>query len=312
MLSTTHISPRRTWLQNHSLLAYFLLAFGISWLFELPITLSQSGIGLLPYHLPPLLTSLTPGVPLGPTGAAFILTALLEGKPGVIRLLKRYIQWRVSLKWYLLILLGCPLLLALAVSLFSTPRLQNLPTFLGSYLMHVLFALSLNWEEGGWRGFALPRLQKQAGPLLGTIVLGILWGIWHLPLSLIPAQNPMGSAITLSLPLFCLFLFQTTAKSVSYTWLWNNTGGSLLIATLFHAAASLNGHDLDQLFGKVNAVVPSFATAIGFGGVALLIIILTRGTLSYKPNETILPGDEKSAIENRVAFLTSVDGEREY
>lgn len=311
MLSTTYPSPRRTWLQNHSLFAYFLLAFGISWLFEIPVTLSQSGIGLLPYHLPPLLTSLTPGVPLGPTGAAFLLTALLEGKPGVIRLLKRYIQWRVSFKWYFLILLGCPLLMTLAASCFSAPHLQNLPAFLWSYLTHLLLALMINWEEGGWRGFALPRLQKQSGPLLGTITLGVLWGAWHLPLLLIPAQSPMGPTLTFSLLLFCLFLLQTTAKSVSFTWLFNNTGGSLLIATLFHAAASINGHDLGQLFGKVNAIVPSLATIIGFGGVALLIIALTRGTLAYKPDETIFPGDERSALENRVALLTSVDGKSE-
>ena len=282
MISTTHTSLGRTWLQNHSLFAYFLLAFGISWLIELPVTFSQSGVGLFHYHLPSLLVNLSPGVPLGPIGAAFILTALLEGKPGVIRLLKCYIQWRVSLKWYLLILLGCPLLLTLVVSFFSTPHLQNLPTFLWSYLMHLLLALMINWEEGGWRGFALPRLQKQAGPLLGTTILGILWGTWHLPLLFIPAQDPMGSAITFSLLLFCLFLFQTTAKSVCYTWLWNNTAGSLLIVTLFHAAAAINGHDLEHLFGKVNAIVPTLASAIGFGGVALLIIVLTRGTLSYK------------------------------
>lgn len=299
MVNTTHFSPGRAWLQNHSLIAYFLLAFGISWLLELPVTFSQSGIGLLPYHLPSFLTSLSPGIPLGPTGAAFLLTALLEGKPGVIRLLKRYIQWRVSLKWYLLILVGCPLLMTLSVSLFSTPHLQNLPTFLGSYLMHLLLALMINWEEGGWRGFALPRLQKQVGPLLGTLILGILWGTWHLPLLFIAAQNPLGPAITFSLLVFGLFLLQTTAKSVSYTWLMNNTGGSLLIATLFHAAASINGHDLNHLFGTVNVMVPLLAATVGFGGVALLLIALTRGTLSYKPNL----GDERSAIENRRTVL---------
>lgn len=305
MLSTTHTSPRRIWLQNHSLFAYFLLAFGISWLFELPVTLSQSGIGLLPYHLPSLLTSLSPGVPLGPTGAALILTALLEGKPGVIRLLKRYIQWRVSLKWYLLILLGCPLLITITASFFSAPHLQNLPAFLWSYLTHLLLALMINWEEGGWRGFALPRLQKQSGPLLGTIILGALWGTWHLPLLLIPAQSPIGSTLTFSLLLFCLFLLQTTVKSVSFTWLFNNTGGSLLIATLLHAAASINGHDLGQLFENVNAIVPLLATIIGFGSVALLIIVLTRGTLSYKPEETILPDDEGLVSANKGAFFTS-------
>jgi membrane protease YdiL (CAAX protease family) len=170
--------------------------------------------------------------------------------------------------------------------------------------MHLLFAFMINGEEGGWRGFALPRLQKQIGPLLGTIILGILWGAWHLPLMLIPAQNTLGHAVTLTLLLF--FFLEITAKSISYTWLFNNTGGSLLIATLFHAAASINGHDIEQLFGKVDVMVPHLAAAIGFGGVALLIIALTRGTLSYKPKGAILIGDERSSFESERTLPTPV------
>jgi uncharacterized protein len=289
MLVATNTSPWRTWLRNHSLLAYFLLVFGISWLLELPVTLSQSGIGLFPYTLPPLLTSSSPGVPLGPVGAAFLLTALLEGKPGIIRLLKRYIQWRVSLKWYLLILLGCPLLLTLTVSSFSIPHFQQLPAFLGSYLGHVLLVVLINWEEVGWRGFALPRLQKQVGPVWGSLILGVLWGMWHLPLLFIPEQSPVGHTITLAL--LVVFFLAIIAKSVSFTWLFNNTNGSLLIATLFHAAASLNGHDLAYLFGKVDFMVPEQVSAIGFGVAALLLIAFTRGKLSYKPQGAVPPED---------------------
>jgi membrane protease YdiL (CAAX protease family) len=281
MFVATNISPTRIWLQKHSLFAYFVLAFGISWLIELPVVLSRSGIGWLPYDLPPMLTSTSPGVPLGPVGAAFILTALLEGKPGVIRLLKRYIQWQVSLKWYLLVLLGVPLLLTLTVSLFYAPHLQNIPVFLGSYLMHLLIAFMINGEEGGWRGFALPRLQKQFGPLQGSIILGLLWGLWHVPLMLIPSQSPLNHAVTLSLLIF--FFIQITAKSISYTWLSNNTGGNLLIVTLFHAA--LNGYQVEPLFGSMDRAYYQLALAICFGIVALLIIAFTRGTLSYKPDE---------------------------
>ncbi len=279
MFVATNISPARIWLQRHSLLAYFILAFGISWLIELPVVLSRSGIGWFPYDLPPILTSTSPGVPLGPAGAAFILTALLEGKPGVIHLLKRYIQWRVSLKWYVLILLGSPLLLTLTISFFYAPHLQNLPIFLWSYLVHLLIAFMINGEEGGWRGFALPRLQKQSGPLQGSIILGLLWGLWHVPLMLIPAQSPLNHVITLSLLLF--FFLQITAKSISYTWLFNNAGGSLLIVTLFHAA--LNGYQVEPLFGPVDRVDYQLALTICFGIAALLIIAFTRGRLSYKP-----------------------------
>jgi hypothetical protein len=98
---------------------------------------------------------------------------------------------------------------------------------------------------------------------------------------LIPSQSPLNHAITLSLLLF--FFLQITAKSISYTWLSNNTGGSLLIVTLFHAA--LNGYQIEPLFGSMDRAYYQLALAICFGVVALLIIAFTRGTLSYKPDE---------------------------
>jgi len=274
MLVTTTATPLRAWLRQYSLFAYFILAFGISWLIELPFALSQYGIGL--YTLPsnitvlgiPLVYASGLGIPLGPTGAAFLLTALLEGKPGVRGLLKRYIQWRVSLKWYLLILLGTPLLSTLSFSLFYTPALQNIPIFLWSYLVHLLIAFLINGEEGGWRGFALPRLQKQVGPLLGSILLGLLWGLWHLPLMLIPAQSPLGHPITLALLL--VFLLGITARSIWYTWLFNNTGGSLLLAMLLHGA--LNGYQAGPLFGQVEHEPARLLISVA---VALLIIAFT-------------------------------------
>lgn len=263
MSQTIAISPWRCWLKQHSLLAYFILAFSISWLFELPVVLSHAGLGWLPYNVPPLLANSSPGVPLGPTGAAFILTALLEGKVGVMRLLKRYVQWRVSLKWYLLILLGSPLLMLLSASVFSAPHLQRLPFFLSSYSTHLLIALAINWEEGGWRGFALPRLQKLAGPLWGSLILGFMWGTWHLPLMFIPTQSPYGHTFTWALALF--FFMQIMAKSVNYTWIFNNTGGSLLMATLIHAATSINAHDIEQLFGATGALMAQAEAALAYG-----------------------------------------------
>lgn len=147
--------------------------------------------------------------------------------------------------------------------------------------MHLLIAVMINGEEGGWRGFALPRLQKLSGPLRGSLILGILWGLWHVPLMLIPAQSPLNHAITLSLLIF--FFIQITAKSISYTWLSNNTSGSLLIVTLFHAA--LNGYQVEPLFGSIDRTYYQLSLAIAFGLAALLIITFTRGTLSYKPDE---------------------------
>lgn len=282
MIAIEQGSRWRIWVQRHTLLACFILAFSISWLIELPVVLSRVGLAWLPYDLPAVLIYTSPGVPLGPAGAAFLLTALLEGKAGVLRLLKRYIQWRVAFIWYLLILLGSPLLMTLTASFFYTPHLEKTLPFISSYLLSLLIAFVINGEEGGWRGFALPRLQMRFGPFWASMILGLLWGIWHLPLMFIPTQSPLGGH-ELTLTLFTLFMVQIIAKSLSYTWLFNHTGGSILLATLYHAA--LNGYQAAALFGPVDRVEYELIRVIYFGGLALLLLLCTRGKLGYTPYE---------------------------
>ena len=126
----------------------------------------------------------------GPTLSALLLTAILEGKADVGRLLRGYVRWRVGLRWYLLVLLGIPALVLLSaltvpgvVATFRAPTPHFLLTFLLFYLVLLAFSGPLS-EEGGWRGFALPRLQQCYGPLAGTLILGLLWSLWHLPLGL--------------------------------------------------------------------------------------------------------------------------------
>jgi uncharacterized protein len=86
-------------------------------------------------------------------------------------------------------------------------------------------------EETGWRGFALPRLQRRIGPLGASVLLGLIWGVWHLPLFLVPGSFHQ------TIP-FALFILQDVALAVVMTWLSNHTGGSLVPAHLFHAASN--------------------------------------------------------------------------
>jgi uncharacterized protein len=170
-----HLVPA---LRRHPLIGYFLLANGLSWL----ILLGLGGLLNLPVALVVLLFT------VGPTAAAVIMTAVVDGRTGLRRLLRRVVLWRVGLRWYLVALLGIPLVLLLATLL--------LPGALASFRpvspVHVLVTYVIVFvlagipggallEEPGWRGFALPRLQAQLGPLGGTLLLGVLWGVWHLP-----------------------------------------------------------------------------------------------------------------------------------
>jgi uncharacterized protein len=274
-------------LRSHPLVGYFAIAFAGTWLLMLPIVLAQNGLGLLPLTLPDILLAVLfiLGTFMGPTLAAFLITAATSGQGGVRRLLQRYIQWRVGARWYLVVFGGPIVMIVAGLSawLGSAPLValaQQWPLIFNVYLAKalalVLFpALA---EEPGWRGFALPRLQQRFGPVLGSSILGSLHALWHLPIFFIGAfaTGPF------TIGLFVTFILEGIAATIFYTWIFNTTGGSLLIMILLHAT-------LDAQIDYVHALVPGFNYDDGitlriFGACALLLIIFTRGRLSYTRN----------------------------
>src|SRR5215213_1941460 len=176
--------------RRHGLVSFYALAYFISWSFWMPYVLSQNGLGILDVSFPKILADILPGAYLGPLGAAFVITALSEGKPGLRRWGGRLFRWGVGWHWYALALVGVPVLLAagtLVVSPGSAAGLRFPPLEL--FLLYVPFLVLQMFttalaEEPGWRDFALVRHQRQHGPLVGTLILGVLWAGWHLPLFL--------------------------------------------------------------------------------------------------------------------------------
>jgi membrane protease YdiL (CAAX protease family) len=199
------------------------------------------------------------------------------------------VQWRVGIHWYLLILFGVPLLelLGAFAVLGSVPfedLARNWPLVFTSYLPQALVAVVVIGlaEETGWRGFALPRLQQWRGPLVGTSVLAMLWAGWHLPNVLFGGWTG---------PSFSLWLVLTIASAFVYTWVFNNTGGSILLAALLHAAINMSsGLVLDLIPGMEDAFDVRLygAMAIACVTVALVLVAATRGRLGYRP-ESVPP-----------------------
>ncbi len=278
-------------MRRHPLVSYFVLAYGLSWLCWLPFVLSQSGVGLLPFYLSPFST--VPGVFLGPCFSGFLMTAVVGGKAGMLRFLKRFIDWRVGIQWYLFVLLGIPafwLLGALALpGVLPALTLSSLTTALVGYPSALLltFLIDGGGEEPGWRGFALPHLQVRYGPLLGTFILGVLWACWHLPLflTIVQASGPGVSLLT-DLWHFVLYVPGTIFEAIIITWVFNNTRGSMLIAMLIHGVgdASPLPASLLPVLNSLYSTFRGFALAILLvnGIIALLLIILTQGRLSYE------------------------------
>ena len=187
-------SSRGGLLARYPLTSFFVMAFAFSWIAWSPWFLSEDGAGLLPYRSPLINGLAVPvGLLLGPFLSAFIMTGATEGRAGIRRLLRRIVLWRVGLRWYVFALVGVPVVMTLGTVIVPRGMASLLalgPRYVPTYLIWFLIIAIIGGpllEEAGWRGFALPRLQPRHGPLVGTLILGLLWALWHLPEFLVPA-----------------------------------------------------------------------------------------------------------------------------
>lgn len=223
-------------LKRQALPAGIALMFLLTW----PIDLANAG--LMPFRVPIAVYIL---LGYGFVIASILMTGLTLGKAGVIALLKRFLIWRVSWKWYLAASLLVPAIDLLALYLnaaWNQTRVDFSAVFayeifgptanLGLLIVpFFLFDALTNGEEIGWRGYVLPRLQARFNALVSTLILGFIWGLWHLP-------KRVSHWNTAS---FIWFIIFTMAIAVLYTWLYNSTRGSLLLVTLFHASSNTAG-----------------------------------------------------------------------
>jgi uncharacterized protein len=176
-----------------------------------------------------LLGTFAPGL------VALALTELTDGRAATRALLGRIFRWRVGVRWYVFAVGYIPAI-KLSVALVHRAVTGVWLRFgqTAWYVMAGAIAFS-TWvqagEEIGWRGYALPRLADRLGLATGSVLLGIVWASWHLPLFFIPAADTLGQS-------FPLYLLQVTALSVAMGWLYWRTGGSLLLVMLLHAAVN--------------------------------------------------------------------------
>lgn len=278
-------------LASHPLISFFVLAFAGSWLFLAPMVLGQDGLGLLPYSVPFglyvvlfLAASFT-----GPTLAALVVTAALEGKPGVKHFLRRYGQWRVGLPWYLLMLLGFPAIYFMAAVIWmGVEPLQALVrqwgTFFTVYLAGVLiFPGLLQWgEEPGWRGFAQTRLQRQTGAWQASLVVGFLHGLWHLPNHLLIVGPPAAGPFNLTS--FAVNTALVMVLTLLFTWIFNGGQQSILVAVLTHASFNVSQAWLATLLPNQPAQV-GYTALIVVAVCAVAVALLTKGKLGYAPSQ---------------------------
>jgi membrane protease YdiL (CAAX protease family) len=228
----------------------------ISWAFMIPVALSAQGWVSTPVPL-----WLYYFASFGPFSAALIVTGLTTGGKGIRNLLSRLLIWRLEFKYYAFAVLMPLGLFALAVlanriitgawtDLRLLGQVDYLP-YLTPLGVLVIWLLTFGvGEETGWRGYALPHLQRNRPAASATLILAILWACWHLPAFFFrDTYTEMG---IIGFPLFAFSMLFTT---MVFTWLYNSTRGSLLIVVLFHAI--FNWLSVSEAGGQFAAILMS-------------------------------------------------------
>ena len=252
-----------TLVKRQPLITFFVLAYALAWL-AWPLYAS---------HLFP-----APIFAFAPSLAAIIIVAVTDGKAGLQALFSPLTRRRVGWGWYVVALFApIPLLLAAVYLNVLLGAIAPTAAQLAAWPMLGLFLLNflLNpfggaWEELGWRGYAQPRLQRGHSALTASLILGVLWAGWHLPLFFvgkIPWPN-------------LLVVFFT---GIIYAWLFNNTKGSVLIVYLAHAALDAAADFFVPFFSGADSVRFYWLMAAVLAVGAIIIVIRYGPTLVRKP-----------------------------
>ena len=258
------------------LTSFVVLAYAISWGWAFPFVAAgevvEKGVGW-PTNLPAL---------LGPALAAFAVTAVVWGRAGVRDLLTRMAHWRLPLRWWAATLSPLGFLavaLAVAAAIGKLPhgsdfgRYSGLPAR-GVVAVVAIVILGALGEETGWRGFALPLLQRRYGALAASLLITPIWAVWHLPFFFSVAGYrgfpPVG---------YVGFVFGLACGSIVLTWLYNGTGGSILACAIWHGLYNL-ATATTAATTTIQSVTTTFVYVLAFLLVALELRARRRGAPS--------------------------------
>lgn len=284
-------------IRRHPLTSFFILAFTSTWLAWTPYVLSADGLGFIDLHLPELI-GILPGAYLGPIGSAFLVTAIVEGRAGVRLWARRLLRWPVGWRWYLSMVLVVPTLLVLAtlplpgaLDDMRSPSAATVAVFVPLLLLQVITTGLA--EEPGWRDFATPRLQRRHGALAGMLILGPLWGAWHLPLFL----TTWGGWPHVDWVMPVEFVIAEIPLSIVMTWVFNRARQSVPLLMTMHAAINtVLSWVWPEMFPSLDVFRYTLhAQLIASTAVAAVLIAMTRGRLGYQrqPRRRLVTGQSR-------------------
>jgi membrane protease YdiL (CAAX protease family) len=280
-----------TWIERHPLAAFTLLAYGLSWVVQVPLALQAQD--LLMTRIPFALHYLSG---FGPLLAAFIITWKISGKQGLRELLGRLTKWRVGLKWWLVAIspLIALILLSLGMELLghdgpSVAQLGKIDHFpaIGLGTLALWLATFGLGEETGWRGFVLPRLQRGRSALVATVMLWLIWVFWHLPLFFYMYSPAILPGLLLGL----------LAGAIVFTWIYNSTDGSLLMTVIWHGTYNYTTACSACKTGSTAAVI----SALVMVWAVLVVVIYKPATLSHHEKNILRRIDRSQREPSRLS-----------
>jgi uncharacterized protein len=259
---------------NKPLLVFFVLSISLILLIALPGILANYGFMELNFPVLPLMVigSWTPNI------AAFVVIAfILKRKGGIRALIRRWTMWKVSPWWYLAALspILAGILGAFLFQMFDSRATLPSETpnagFLLAFLIISLITGAMG-EELGWRGFALPWLQTRFNALWSSIILGIVWGLWHLPLWF----TGMGwEEIS-----FWLFAWVGIAMTIIITWICNSTRGNMVLVTLFHMSFNYGMGLMGEIWKMDMSQITLWMAIVLTAYMFVVLLLNGRSTLS--------------------------------
>ena len=273
----------KTFINRYQIIIFFVLTFVLSWF--------------------PWYAGIAPEVmTMGPSIAAFIVVLILGGWRGFVDLLRPFGRWRASLGIWGLAIFGPGILylVGLGVHLLmggEAPPFIMIREELNLLPLYLVMVVLMPWngpvgEEFGWRGYILPKLQNKYGALIASLIIGTIWGIWHLP-SFFAPQGVVGAiAATIGMVFIIPYTLGTIANSIFMTWVYNKSKASALIAgIIWHAAinfwAPVLLSDSSLVAAREGTHLPTIApnlylTVLAVQVIAALILVIaTKGKLGY-------------------------------
>jgi membrane protease YdiL (CAAX protease family) len=218
-------------IRRYPVVTYFALTFTISWIGALAVAAPH----VIRHQPLPKMTGILmfPVMLLGPSFAGVVLTRIVDGKGGLRDLFSRIFLARVPAGWYTALLIPPVLVLTVLLFLerFASPIYAPNRFFVG-----ILFGIPAGFlEEIGWMGYAFPKMRSQNNGLAPSIVLGLWWALWHIPvINYLGTATPHGADW---LPFFLAFTAAMTAMRVLIAWIYTNTN-SVLLAQLMHVSST--------------------------------------------------------------------------